>query len=141
MAELSNFPFLRMRKNRGIHGLLILGLWFRLRGLTICLSKCESGTATSDIAILEKIFFYLDYESFKTCFEICTTWRGLLTSEWFQKKAKLQFWLKIEEDEEKLLNASGSGNAQEVQKLLSLGLFDINCPKSEDKWRIHTQKR
>ena len=92
-------------------------------------------------AILEKIFFYLDYESFKTCFEICTTWRGLLTSEWFQKKAKLQFWLKIEEDEEKLLNASGSGNAQEVQKLLSLGLFDINCPKSEDKWRIHTQKR
>ena len=47
----------------------------------------------------------------------------------------------IEEDEEKLLNASGSGNAQEVRKLLSLGLFDINCPKSEDKWRIHTQKR
>ena len=92
-------------------------------------------------AIIEKIFFYLDYESFKTCFEICTTWRGLLTSPSFQKKAKRQFWFEIEEDELTLIKASDSGNAQEVQKLLSLGLFDINCPKSEDKWRIHTQKR
>ena len=35
--------------------------------------------------ILEKIFFALDYESYKICFEVSTTWRRLLTSEPFQR--------------------------------------------------------
>ena len=79
-------------------------------------------------AILEQIFFSLDYESFKTCFKVCTTWKGLMTSAPFQKKAKLCFCIDIEEDKKKIINASCSGDAQTVQNLLSFGFIDIDSP-------------
>ena len=78
-------------------------------------------------AILEKIFLYLDYESLKTCFQVSTTWRRIVTSEPFRKKARLQFLFDISEDEKKLMDASHSGHAQMVQRLLCLGFIDINC--------------
>ena len=34
--------------------------------------------------VLEKIFFSLDYESFKTCKEVSISWNKLLTSESFK---------------------------------------------------------
>ena len=74
--------------------------------------------------IHEKIFFSLDYESFKKCFEVSTTWRGLLTSEPFLKKARLEFCTDIEEDEWRLVATAGSGVVEEVSKLLSFRLFD-----------------
>ena len=77
--------------------------------------------------IHEKIFFSLDFESFKKCFEVSTTWRGLLTSEPFLKKARLEFRTDIEEDE-RLVRAAGSGDVEEVSKLLSFRLFDVNRP-------------
>ena len=39
--------------------------------------------------VLEKIFFSLDYESFKNCQEVCNGWKKSLTSERFQRKASL----------------------------------------------------
>ena len=83
--------------------------------------------STSVPAILEKIFFCLDYKSFKTCYEVSTTWRNLLTSKEFKKRAGLKFYFDIEKDEEKLVRACESGNVQKVIKLLSLGLIDVNC--------------
>ena len=41
--------------------------------------------------ILERIFFYLDYESFKTCGDVCKVWKDLLTSQTFRRKAKTMF--------------------------------------------------
>ena len=41
--------------------------------------------------ILENIFFSLDCESYKTCLEVSNTWRELLTSKSYKKKAKSVF--------------------------------------------------
>ena len=72
--------------------------------------------------ILEKIFLYLDYESFKTCTEVNSVWKRQLTSESFQEKAKSMFQEEIIWDEIKLKNLSRMGKANEVKRMLS------NCP-------------
>ena len=41
--------------------------------------------------VMEKIFFYLDYESYKACFGVCKTWRSFLTSETTFKASKFVF--------------------------------------------------
>ena len=71
--------------------------------------------------ILEKIFFLLDYDSFKTCFEVSTTWRSLLSSERYKKKAEFAYGEEIEDDEHELVNASASGDTDVVSKILSVG--------------------
>ena len=83
--------------------------------------------------ILEKIFFYLDYESFKTCSDVNTTWKNLLTSELYVKKARSEFKREIKGDKEKLVNASESGRVEDVRNLLSLGIVDVNCSGSFDR--------
>ena len=40
---------------------------------------------------LEKIFFSLDYRSYKTCLEVSMVWKELLTSHTFQRKGKSVF--------------------------------------------------
>ena len=77
--------------------------------------------------ILEKIFFSLDYKSFKTCFEVNRSWKGLLKSEDFQTKSKDVFKHEIWQDEKKFLNASREGDVETVKRLLSLGLVNVNC--------------
>ena len=80
--------------------------------------------------ILEKIFLSVDYESFfKKCPEVCVTWRELLTSESYQIKGKLVFHDEIANDEYKLLCAAERGNIEEVKRLLSSGLLDVNSLK------------
>ena len=77
--------------------------------------------------ILEKIFFSLDYESFKTCHEVSTTWNELLTSASFVTRTKSEFYEDILEDEKKLFTASVEGEAEEVERLLSSGMVNVNC--------------
>ena len=77
--------------------------------------------------IFERIFFALDYESFKTCHEVCITWYVLLTSEPLHKRAKHLYSNEIHEDEKRLLEASKKGDADEVVRLLSSVLVDVNC--------------
>ena len=77
--------------------------------------------------ILEKIFFHLNYESFKTCFEVSNTWKELLNSESVQKRAKNVFSVEIVKDEMKLASASGEGNTEMIRRLLSTNMLDINC--------------
>ena len=76
--------------------------------------------------IFEKICLSLDYESFKNCFEINKAWKHVLTSRTFQGKAKSAFQLEILEDEMELRMISGQGNTEEVRKLLSIGLVDVD---------------
>ena len=77
--------------------------------------------------ITEKIFFTLDYESYKTCLEVSNEWYELLSSESYQTKAKSMFKHEILKDEEDLCNAARDGNIEEVTRLLSSGMLDINC--------------
>ena len=77
--------------------------------------------------ILEKIFLSLDFESYKTCLEVSSTWKRLLTSESITKRAKDVFHDDIQKDQKKLYHASGEGNAKEVKRFLFPGMLDVNC--------------
>ena len=81
--------------------------------------------------ILENIFFSLDYKSFKTCAEVSKVWAELLVSETFCRKAKSLFQEEILEDEKKLCSESGWGIINEVRRLLSNGLLDVNCVRGD----------
>ena len=94
--------------------------------------------------ILEKIFFYLDYESYKECLEVSYAWNELLISKSYQKKGKSVFQDELMRDEEKLwiiflekdIPHGGdpltrkipisTGNLSEVRKILSSGMLDVN---------------
>ena len=77
--------------------------------------------------ILEKVFFSLDYESFKVCPNVNSTWRDLLITESYQKERKSVFHREILDDEEKLFEAAKKGNVDNVQHLLSSIFVDVNC--------------
>ena len=78
--------------------------------------------------ILEKIFFSLDYESYKNCLEVSDTWKELLVSEKYQKKGKAVFQDGLKRDQAKLWQAvdCARGNEPEVRKILSSGMLDVN---------------
>ena len=76
--------------------------------------------------ILEQIFLYLDYESFKTCFEVCKTWKELMVSDRVQREAKDIFYAEIEEDNKKLVRAAREGRMSIIIRLLSINMVDIN---------------
>ena len=69
----------------------------------------------------------MDYESFKACSKVNVALKELLTSRPVQKKAKSVFSKEIAEDEKRLLLASKEGNVEEVARLLSGGMVDVNC--------------
>ena len=76
--------------------------------------------------LLEKIFFSLDYESFKTCQEVNKIWHDLLTSDSYLKKAKIMFQEGIVEDEKKLHLAIKEGSTDVATRILDMGLVDVN---------------
>ena len=84
--------------------------------------------------ILERIFFSLDYESFKACLKVNKTWHKLLSSEAFQRWGKSAFQEKISIDEKKLWHAARENKVREVMSLLSSGLLNINS----DDWFART---
>ena len=76
--------------------------------------------------ILEKIFFSLDYESFKNCFEVSKGWKTILTFEQYLRMAKSVFPENIHDDERKLVCAAERGDAKEVRRLILTPLVDVN---------------
>ena len=100
--------------------------------------------------ILEKIFLSLDYQSFKTSQEVSEAWNQVLTSESLKAKAKSVFYGEISKE---LLNAcsgcdldhdcegydceSKDGNADDVTRLLSTGLVDLNCENKNEETPLH----
>ena len=80
--------------------------------------------------ILEKIFFSLDYTSFKKCMEVNTAWRELLTSESYKRLGKITFHEDIQGN---LMYAINGGNALEVRRVISCGMVDVN---SYDEYRM-----
>ena len=74
--------------------------------------------------ILEKIFFSLDYASFKKCMEVAPVWRELLTSKSSKRLEVVTF---REDIEKELWHNILEGNANEVKRILSSVMVDINC--------------
>ena len=72
--------------------------------------------------ILEKIFFSLDFQSFKNCHQVCKAWNEVLSSECFRQKANKL----LTENNQKLRCASEEGNADELTRILSRGMVDFN---------------
>ena len=97
-------------------------------------NKCEKGGqcafdtlfANSVPHLLEKIFFSLDYTSFKNCLEVKNTWNELLTSGSFLQRARTLFKKEILDDEMSLQHASRKGKADEEdsdrEKLTQFGV-------------------
>ena len=87
-------------------------------------SPCQFGEVLprSFPHILEQIFLYLDYKSFKTYFKVCKAWREHITSELVQRKAKDIFSVEIEEDGKKLTLAAREGRITIIIGLLSTSM-------------------
>ena len=101
--------------------------------------------------ILEKIFFNLDYDSFKTCQKVNKAWHNLLSSKLF-KKIEVYLLNEKRENDLRLLHFSRMGNTRMVSTLLSSGV-DPNCYNDNvlldytplittvAKWRKHNGHR
>ena len=73
--------------------------------------------------ILEKIFFYLDLDSFLNCSKVNKDWKQLLASEAFRKKGKTVYHKAISK---KVWFAARDGYDENVRTLLSTGMVDVN---------------
>ena len=80
--------------------------------------------------ILEKIFLYLDYESFKKCLRVSKAWYNLLKTDSYTKKAKIVFEEDIWREETNLWSAAEAGNVSKVKRFL-VHLVDVNCSRGE----------
>ena len=83
--------------------------------------------------IFMKIFFSLDYESFKNCIEVNQSWNEVLKSEPYLKKARTIFREEISQDENELHNASKNGRGEDVRNLLSSGMLEVDC-EERGRW-------
>ena len=86
----------------------------------------------SVLHILEKIFLSLDYVSFKKSHEVCKDWNGFLLSRSTQDKA-MKILIR---NREKLLHVMRwcDYNTDEVERILSSGMVDVNCDTFETKF-------
>ena len=73
--------------------------------------------------IIEKIFEALDLESLVACRNVDKTWRELLTSG----KGQSILREKIREAEIRLIKKSKEGDLDEVLRILSCPMVDVNC--------------
>ena len=89
------------------------------------MDECEFDTLfTRNVPhVLEKIFFSLDYASFKNCLEVGKPWRDLLTSESFLRNGKSVF---CEDIQGELRLGASSGNVDTIRRVLSSFMVDMN---------------
>ena len=91
---------------------------------TCCFNELQNTNAPH---LIEKIFFLLDYESFKTCMEVNSLWSKLLKSKSYQERARHVFKHEMFKDHKKLQKATYRGNTDVVRRLLSNGMLDVDC--------------
>ena len=85
--------------------------------------------------ILEKIFLFLDYESYKVCLDVSVVWQNLLVSKTFQMKAKSVFHKMILLDEINLWMAAKVGNKDMVKQILASPLVNPDSDVN-NSWSI-----
>ena len=84
--------------------------------------------------VYEKIFFSLDYNSFKECMKVCRSWNDLLTSPSFQRIGKSTFCYAIYEE---LRKAIKNGQTQVVKGILSTGMVDIDYNTERERTPLY----
>ena len=82
--------------------------------------------------ILESIFLSLDYDSFMTCHDVCCAWAYLFKSDSFKDGAEKLLAEKMWR-QHKLYTSVESGNIEEVNYLLSIGV-DPSCRTLVEYW-------
>ena len=109
------------------------------RGETLMTCHFDKLFTRSVPHILEKIFFSLDYESYKKCLKVSNVWTELLTSESYQRRGKSVFhrdilmdWKDIlmdwkQELTKELHDALKKDNIIEIKRLVTTGMVDVNC--------------
>ena len=73
--------------------------------------------------IFEKIFFNLDYTSFKQCMDVSSAWHELLKSDSYKRLEKINFQKDIRRD---LRRAFDKGNENEIIEILRSGVMDLD---------------
>ena len=81
--------------------------------------------------IHEKIFFSMDYASFKNCLDVSMQWHEMLTSEYFKRKGKYVFH---EEMHMEVIEAAEQGNVAKIQQILYNFMIDINHLTAAGPW-------
>ena len=81
--------------------------------------------------IHEKIFFSMDYASFKNCLDVSMQWHEMLTSEYFKRKGKYVFH---EEMHMEVMEAAEQGNVAKIQQILYNFMIDINHLTAAGPW-------
>ena len=76
--------------------------------------------------IFEKIFLSLDYNSFKACQRVNTSWYVILTSASFIKMVRSKFQREIWKDEINLWHNSRCGKTEQVRSLISTKMITLN---------------
>ena len=82
--------------------------------------------------ILEKIFFSLDYESFMSCQDVCSTWNGLFSSGLYNERSKKLLFEKNKKEDDfcHLIGDTeypwGEDYLEKIQDFLSSGT-NPNC--------------
>ena len=80
--------------------------------------------------VLEKIFFSLDYETFKACREVCKAWKGLISSDAYTKIENTV----LTENHERLKKAVKERNVEVLLSIL-IELPWVNVTIADiDKW-------
>ena len=74
--------------------------------------------------IIERIFFSIDYRSYKNCSEVSNTWKSLLTSEEYKRKARSLFADNILKDEFTRCHVSPNGK-ESIQCLVCSKWFAV----------------
>ena len=72
--------------------------------------------------VFEKIFLSLDYKSFKNCHEVCTTWNKILSATIMKKKANNL----LRKNGDKLITATCRKNENDVKRILTMEMVDVN---------------
>ena len=98
-------------------------------GKTISSSSCAFDVLFSKnvLHILEKIFFSLDFKSFKICIEVSLPWHKLLTSVSYRTKGKSVFQIKIHNDQLRLFIAVEDNDIGTIKRLLVSRMLDMDC--------------
>ena len=84
--------------------------------------------------IIEKIFLYLDYESYIKCHEVCDAWSKILETESIRRRSKALYHDEMVDD---LFKATKARNIKQITRLLSIGI-NINVTKFITKYSIKT---
>ena len=73
--------------------------------------------------IHEKIFFSMDYASFKNCLDVSMQWHEILTTEYFKRKGKYVFHQEMHME---VMEAAEQGNVAKILQILNNFMIDIN---------------